>query len=205
MRRRCIVAFTAIFLGGCATTYAPTSVSPAVALARWHYQKHVVGRITRFTLDAQVGASGSFGMSGSLHWIQDGQSFQLHLSGPFDTDAITVTGTRAETIIRSASHTIKTTKPEAYLFRHFRWTLPIAGLRYWALGLPLPDTPAILRYNSNGTLRYLHQDGWTIQYQSYQNVGGYILPMRFRADAKHTEFRIDIYRWTAISPPATQK
>ena len=193
---------TGLLLGGCATTQLQPNVSPDVTLARWAHQKKMIRRINKFMLDAQVGANGSFGMSGSLRWVQDRQSFRLHFSGPFDTNAITVTGNPAETTIHRGSHTITTINPQTYLYRHFHWTLPIAALRYWVLGLPLPNTPAKVRYNGSGTLRTLRQDGWYIKYESYQNVAGYILPLKFRARANHTEVRMEIYRWAQISPPA---
>lgn len=205
MRRSCVVALAGILLGGCATTHIRPNVNPAVALARWHDQKRMVSRISQFALDAQIGASGSFGTSGSLRWVQKGQSFYFHFAGPFDTDAITINGTPTETTIHSASRTIRTSNPEAYLRQHLRWTLPIAGLRYWALGLPIPATSSSLRYSDTGTLRYLRQDGWTIRYQSYREVAGYVLPAQLRARTKDTEVRIDIYRWTAIKPPAPRR
>lgn len=204
MKRLCTIVLTAFLLGGCATTRLQTSVSPDVARTRWIHREKLIGRIKTFTLEAQVGASGNVGMSGTLRWTQNGRSFRLHLSGPFDTDAITVIRTPYETTIHQASHTIRTTDPQTYLFRHFHWTLPIAGLRYWIMGLPLPNVPADVRYNSNGTLRNLRQDGWTIKYRSYQNVAGYVLPLQLRAHKRHTEIRVEVYRWARINPPAPQ-
>jgi outer membrane lipoprotein LolB len=47
------------------------------------------------------------------------------------------------------------------------WRIPLAGLKYWALGTHSPLTIAMKDLDENGRVVAIRQDGWIISYLSY--------------------------------------
>lgn len=191
-------------LAGCANqpTARQGAASP-LAAQRWRTHESNLQHLRSFTLEARVAASGSYGVSGDLQWRQRGDHFTVHFSGPFGAGAVDISGTPGDVEIRTRDQRYHTTDPEAFLRRHYGWILPVSGLRYWVLGVPTPASAvAGVAYDDNGRAFKLLQDGWVIDYDSYQGGGGYALPQHFTMVAGKTEFRIIIDRWSDISPAA---
>lgn len=203
----------ALVLAGCATT-APSGVPYTQASSAlstlWHKHQAAVGSIIAFTLNARVATQGSFGITGDLRWHEQNGQFQIHFSGPFGAGAVEIAGDPYVVQIRSGDKRYVTSHPRAFLLKQFGWTLPLKGLRYWALGLPAPDRagtpPAKLTLDDRGRLRSLTQDGWTINYLSYQTTGqdeSYPLPHKLVMHGQTTEFRIVIDRWQGLATKRT--
>lgn len=191
-------------IAGCASqpSARPGAVS-TLAAQRWQIHKSHLQDLNSFSLEARVAASGSYGVSGDLRWRQRGDHFVVHFSGPFGVGAIDISGTPGDVEIRTRDQRYHTNDPETFLRRHYGWTLPVTGLRYWVLGVPTPATAtAGVAYDDNGRALKLLQDGWTIDYDDYQGGGGYALPRHFTMVAGKTEFRIIIDRWSNVSPAA---
>lgn len=202
-----------LLLAGCAT-HPPTGVTlaeaPPTLASSWQKHQAKISAITAFTLDARVAASGSFGVTGSLHWVEAGNRFRVHFSGPFGAGAVDIVGDPFVVRISSGKKRYITGSPEQFLLKHFGWTLPLRGLRYWALGLPAPATsgtpPASLSLNRAGQLRSLQQAGWIIDYASYQSAGpndAYTVPRKFtmhgqKTSGSSTEFRVVVDGWRGL-------
>ena len=73
--------------------------------------------------------------------------------------------------------------------------MPINGLRYWAVGQRIPDSPAKLVLDASGRLANLIQAGWKIRYRRYVPVKGFVLPSKIFMDHKDLDIRIVIDRW----------
>ncbi len=195
--------FVAALIGGCASQPTSSESTSTLAANRWHSHRSTLQNLQGFTLEARVAASGSYGVSGDLNWRQQGDHFSIHFSGPFGVGAIDIAGTPGDVEIRSRDQRYHTDDPESFLRRHYGWTLPVAGLRYWVLGVSSPATTAAgVSYDDNGRALKLLQDGWTITYDDYQGAGGYALPHHFIMVAGKTEFRIVIDRWSDLLPVA---
>lgn len=199
------LAGVALLLTGCATRELKPAVSPPVAAKHWRTRERLLQRITAYTIQGRVAASGSFGASGNLHWQQRGNRFRVQFSGPFGADAVSLSGTPGDVEIRTDGHREQTRAPETYLMRRYGWTLPLRGLRYWVLGLPEPGVRAVVHYDGDGRIRRLFQDGWLIQYKNYQSAAGYTLPWHFQMHTAGTLFRVVIDRWDDVSPAVAQK
>lgn len=203
-------ALVGAVLAGCATT-APVGVpyakAPSQLAARWHRHKAALDAISQFTLNGRVAAKGSFGLSGSLYWRQNGHHFRARFSGPFGAGAVDIAGDAYVVQIRSGKKRYVTSDPQSFLLKQFGWTLPLQGLRYWALGLPAPEAvgaaPAKLMLNPDGTLRSVSQSGWILDYLAYQSAGpnaAYRLPKTLVMHGSNTEFRVIIDRWGKLPP-----
>ncbi len=198
-------ALAAGLIAGCASQPATRiGANSTLAAQRWQIHENRLQSLDSFTLEARIAASGSYGASGDLRWRQRGDHFVVHFSGPFGSGAVDISGTPGDVEIRTGDQRYHTADPETFLRRHYGWTLPVAGLRYWVLGVPTPARPAAnVSYDHNGRALKLLQDGWVIDYDSYQGGDGYALPRHFTLVAGKTEFRIVIDRWSDIAPAAS--
>ena len=86
--------------------------------------------------------------------------------------------------------------PERDLRRRFGWQIPVASLRYWALGIPDPARPADTEFDESGMLTALSQGGWDVTIDQYRDGGGAPMPRRLAAMRDGTRVRLVIDRWT---------
>ncbi len=84
---------------------------------------------------------------------------------------------------------------ELELRQRYGWTIPVASLRYWALGIPDPATPAETVLNADGQLASLRQRDWRVAVSRYRDGGGQPMPGRLSAENADTRVRLVIDRW----------
>ncbi|TBR73603.1 MAG: outer membrane lipoprotein LolB [Nevskiaceae bacterium] len=200
-----------LLLGGCASIPRPgipAATAPTAVATAWQAHRARLSAIDAFTLDARIAASGNFGVTGSLHWVQHGDTFNVHFAGPLGAGVVDLIGNPGFVLIRSGDQQYATTDPEHFLLKQFGWTLPLQGLRYWALGLPAPErtTPGTssITLDDDGTLRTLRQGGWDIDYPQYQAVASHRLPRKITMQGSKTQLRIVADRWTlSAANPST--
>ncbi len=181
-------------LAGCATTVPPRKPGQPNEAA-WQARKAALGKLSRWTMDARAGSGGLFGWSGSLHWVQAGRHFDIRVAGPLGIGAVRIDGVPGSIRVHTAQGTYRTSHPERLLRQQLNITLPVSGLRFWALGLPKPGEPAQVRVDSRGLLRHMRQDGWTLTYSRYRKTQGHELPQRLTATQGSTRVRIAVERW----------
>jgi outer membrane lipoprotein LolB len=179
---------------GCAIAPAPATSASAQAWAQRHDE---MSRLEHWLLQARI-ASGRIGWSGNLHWRQSAGHFDIRVSGPLGSGVVQARGHLGEVEIRTARETVVTREPEALLQQSLGWSLPLERLRYWALGVPYPDTPATVIYDSVGRLQVLEQDGWRLEYAEYGFYQHYELPRRFTLDNGANHFRVVVDDWSEI-------
>lgn len=108
----------------------------------------------------------------SLCWQQMGEHYVINLYGPLGSGAVRLSKTDKPGIhyqdmrgeIRSYG------SAEKLLEKECGWRLPISGLEWWLRGLPRPEEAAIVVRDKAGLTTQIEQDGWTIEYLSYQSI-----------------------------------
>ena len=97
---------------------------------------------------------------------------------------------------------------ESLLFELTGWRLPVAGLQYWARGLPIPDIPYDARFDAQARLVQLTQAGWSLLYHDYASVGALDLPRKFELQTlangeRAIRLKIVIREWRPVqlAPP----
>ncbi|NKF23625.1 lipoprotein insertase outer membrane protein LolB [Solimonas marina] len=199
-------AVSLLALGACATLPKPDTVDAAQVAGKWQAHRTAVAAISSFQLNGRAGAGN--GIKADLRWRQyAGARFEARIAGPFGAGAVAISGTPHDVEIRTKDGTEQTTDPEGWMLQRAGWTFPIDGLRWWALGLPAPGTPAKTTFDAQGRLATLTQDGWTLQYLDYQEVGDLSLPHRFAATSAQIDLRLVVDQWqdieTSHNPPAS--
>ncbi|HEX2140068.1 MAG TPA: lipoprotein insertase outer membrane protein LolB, partial [Woeseiaceae bacterium] len=140
----------------------------------WETRRAVLSRIDDWEFKGRIGVSaGDEGFNANLSWQQQGNLFHAAVSGPLgigkvrmegDGDTVTVTDNDGKV------HRLEDADEE--LREMYGWTLPVASLRYWALGLPDPASPAATEFTGDGRLARLEQRDWTVRFSDYEEEAG---------------------------------
>ena len=166
-----------------------------VAVRNWNLS----GRIALYTQDSAWTAT--------VAWRQHGEDYDLRLSGPLGQGAAELRGGREGVIMRTADGGVYFAPDASSLIdRQFGWRVPVAGLRYWVLGVPDPAAPAHEALDGYGRLSRLQQSGWDIKFLGYTRAGGLELPDKIFLNDRHFHVRLVIDQWVlAPSAPAGTK
>jgi outer membrane lipoprotein LolB len=78
--------------------------------------------------------------------------------------------------------------------------LPVASVRYWALGVPDPQLEVQAVEIANQRLNSLQQQGWSIRYLDYAPVPGanFELPRRLQLESSQVQVRMFIDSWESL-------
>lgn len=172
---------------------------PKTAEDHWDVRSEQLQKIDRFLMQAR----GSYGrlvpVKTDLRWQQNADgSFDLRVAGPFGIGATTITGTPDNVQVRSRGNTYQSNNPEQWIQDKMGWTLPLAGLRFWILGMPSPHSDADIDLDREGRVLTLEQDGWTLNYTEYQKAGSHQLPRKFDVSNSDVKLKIVVDSWNDL-------
>jgi outer membrane lipoprotein LolB len=197
MRALRTLAAAALLLAGCSGGPVKPDLDRQAAQQAWTAHAAALTQINQFTLSGRL-ASGA-GVSGTLNWQQQADgSFNMHLSGPLGAGAMTINGTEKLVHVKTSKGEYSSADPQALIYRQTGWTLPIAGLRWWVLGLPSPRSASHVELDGAGRAMSIDQDGWHLAYSEYQEVDGRMLPRRFDATSGEARVKLVADRWTGL-------
>lgn len=188
-----------VMLAGCAT--APQL--PSSELNRlWQQQRLSLEQQNDWVLTARIaGSTEDDGWSGKLSWQQAGGNYQIHFQAPFGQGAVQLLGGPDQVQMRTSDgQMVVADDAESLLFQQLGWRLPLKGLRYWVLGLPMPVTaPAqlspVLVFDDVGLLASLQQSHWRVNYEAYHRVGELVLPKKVYLENHAVSLRLVIDDW----------
>ena len=85
--------------------------------------------------------------------------------------------------------------PDSELYYRYGWTIPVASLRYWALGIPDPEIPSESELDDQGRLSKLEQGSWAVAISRYRENAGQEMPRTLTATNPDTRVRMVIDKW----------
>jgi len=183
-----------VVLVGCAT-YKHGVDLPAIST--WEQRQDVLGGVREWTFRGRIAVkAGDEGFNGKLHWTQEREAFFATVGGPLGIGTVRIEGD-GRTVTLTDKNNDKTVllDAEAELFVRYGWTIPVARLRFWALGIPDPSMPAITTVDPAGRLLRLEQSGWVVEISEYREGGGTDMPRKLTASNANTRVRLVIGRW----------
>jgi len=209
--------FLTLFLAGCSV--APTRPVENAALA-WQAREARLQQITAWDIQGRlVLRSGDEGGQMSLHWRRDGENDVIDLSGPLGKRLLRLSQNPAGAELRDAEQKIfRAENAQVLLFNTTGWQVPLAGLHYWILGIPVPAAAERHSLDERGRLKSLSQWGWDIRLLDYARYNDEELPRRLSLRlspetatdgptdtdaARQTpalELRLSIAQWTLTTP-----
>ena len=81
------------------------------------------------------------------------------------------------------------------------WRLPLSGLQYWVLALPMPTAAIDVERDEYGRISILHQEGWSISYTRYATTAPDSLPQRLILQRDGLEIQLLIDEWEIPTQP----
>ncbi|MFK8051510.1 MAG: lipoprotein insertase outer membrane protein LolB [Woeseiaceae bacterium] len=196
MRRTLLGALTLLALAGCVTR----GVQELPLLENWDQRRDVLARLDVWSLRGRIGIkTPEDARSGSLSWDQDKRAFEADIDGPLGIGGVRLVGTpESVTLSGSKIETSTVGDPETELFRQTGLRVPLGGLRYWLLGVPIPDQQADIVFDDAGHAAVIRQAGWTIEYPEYRQWSVNDLPRRIVAQSGATRLTIVVRDWNIV-------
>lgn len=183
-----------IVLSGCATT-RPSVDLPEMTI--WEHRQAILGGITDWEFRGRIAIkAGDEGFNGKFSWTQTGNDFHATVGGPLGIGTVRIEGNhRSVTLTDKDGLTTLLTNPEDELYDRYGWTIPVASLRYWALGIPDPAAAATTEIDDAAHLISLEQGNWAVAISRYRESAGQLMPRTLTATSPHTRVRMVIDRW----------
>jgi outer membrane lipoprotein LolB len=172
-----LIGLTAL-VSGCATAPSPPPVeNPA---ATWEARQTQLRPITTWNIQGRMAMrTQEEGWQATLNWVREGERHRIDIIGPLGRGHLRLTRDNHGAELRDADqHSWRAENPELLLYRTTGWLVPLDGLNYWVLGLPLPDIAASQELDPQGRLKTLAQSGWDIRFLEYTRYGSLELPSK---------------------------
>ena len=183
-----------LVLGACATM--PKGIA-LPDLGSWDTRVEVLSRLEEWTFKGRIAVkAGDDGFNGKINWAQQGDAFNTTVGGPLGVGTVRIEGDgRGIVLTDKDGEETALVDAEFDLQMRYGWTIPVASLRYWALGIPDPGRPATTDFDDEGRLVRLQQNTWTVEIQRYQEGGGQPMPRILTATSPDTRVRMVIDHW----------
>ena len=191
--RACFLISLLLF-AGCATT------RPGVDLPEidsWETRRAVLGELREWQFKGRIAVkAGDEGFNGKFNWSQQSDTFSATVGGPMGIGTVRIEGD-GRSVVLTDKDGMQTVLNDAELDLRYRygWTIPVASLRYWALGVPDPTMSAVTEFDDEGRLSSLLQSNWTVEISSYREGGGQQMPRILTATNPDTRVRMVIDQW----------
>lgn len=198
-----LLAIGAALLAGCGTLleFFPTGRDTAEPEAARQTHADELSRLQSWSLLGTLAVRPASGDAArvTMQWRQSPDSYIVRFMGPLGVGLFEVEGsaTGVEARFPDGRRT-SAASPEALLEREIGWSVPLQGLRYWIVGVPVPDgAPSKVELDDRGRLARLEQAGWTVIYERYGALDGLPLPERIRFSNASVDATVIVRRWKA--------
>ncbi len=188
-----LLLFLTALISGCVTSKS----LELPELSDWETRQDILAGVDEFEFAGRIGVhAGDEGFNGQFWWRQDGVVFRVRISGPLGVGTVFINGDRREITVTDADGVVtELHDAEADLRQMYGWTIPVTSLRFWALGIPDPASPAETEFDDAGRLAKLHQRNWQVDITQYSEGAGQLLPRRLTAVNNDVKVRLVIDHW----------
>lgn len=135
------------------------------------------------------------GWNASFNWSQKQDNYDLSIFGPLGSNRISLVGSSQHATLITNQKTYESDNAEMLLQQQLGWYIPVDSIYYWIRGLPAPGSARHIVRNAQGQVAVLEQQGWHIEYQSYDQFNGLILPTLIELQNPRASIRIAIHQW----------
>lgn len=184
-----------VVVAGCAASRPLTNLPD---LSTWELRQEILSSVTDWSFKGRIAVkTGDEGSNGKLSWTQTGDRFNATVGGLLGIGAVKIAGDDRSIVVTDKDG-VKTrlTDPEAELYYRYGWTIPVASLRFWALGIPDPLQPAKTEFDDAGRLTHLEQSNWNVTISHYRESAGQQMPHKLTVTNPETRVRMVIDKWS---------
>lgn len=198
MMRRCLSLLFLLLAGCAATPVAPPLPPAADPQQAWHEHQRQLAAVDHWQLGGRIAIrTENEAWQASVDWQQQGESYVIQLVGPLGQGSLRLQGDGRLVSLSDGENTLVDEDAETLLQRQMGWRVPVAALRYWALGLPAPGA-AEQELDPAGLLARLRQSGWNIEFRDYTRRGELLLPGRLFINNHRAQVRLVVDRWEPL-------
>ena len=200
--RRVALLSLLLVLGSACSTLPPTT-HPAGLLESWRERQSVLTALEDWSLNGRVAVrAGEEGWNARLFWRQAAERYTIDIAAPFNVKTVRIEGDGERVQLRlPENEVVSASDPEALLYRETGVQIPVRGLRFWLVGVPIPlEAEERFQLDEAGRLQWLEQAGWRIDYLDYSRTGSIELPKKLVLSNTQTTVRLFIDRWE-VGPP----
>ena len=196
-----LLGCAAFLVSACASTPQVTPVADPQRV--WAERQAELARITGWTAIGHMAVQApDEGLSVSLSWTQQGDSYRVRVHGPLGSGAAELSGGPDGVVLReSGDRTWHAADPEQLMRERLGWSLPVTGLRYWILGRVEPGAALDgFKLDAAGRPEELRQSGWYVHFLDFGRFDGVLLPTRIYLHNPPLTARILVNRWELRRP-----
>jgi outer membrane lipoprotein LolB len=190
---RCVVLFLAVLAtAGCAGLPRPAPMP-----GEWEERAGRLAMVEQWSVRGRIAAkTETDAFNGSVVWTQADNFVSFNFRAPLGVGGFRLAGNDDHMMLYASNGEVwELAQPERELRERTGWSIPLAGLRFWMLGLPDPGSAANVEYGDRGFLRRLEQQGWSVSYDAYKQVQGEWLPHKLVVETTGVRLRLAVDRW----------
>jgi outer membrane lipoprotein LolB len=165
----------------------------------WRERQIELSAIKYWQLTGRLAVSnGEDAWNVNLEWQQRDEDYQIILNGPFGTGKVKLIGNADGVLLKDADdQTFYADTPEMLLYEQTGMYMPVAGLRYWVMGLASPAQKKKPKLDNLGRLAYLEEANWQVKFKRYTQVSGIDLPRKvfILKHANELDVRLVVDNW----------
>lgn len=199
--RTLLMLVSTLTLFACSTaSIKPDASAGAGELHVLHLKQ--LANISSFALQGRIGIqTNPKGFSGSLIWQHTNNHDEISLFSPLGSQLASISSTPTQiTLLDSSGKSYHAADAETLTQEVLGWRLPLKGLSDWALGRPRPAPIQHSAWNALGQLTHLQQDGWSIEFDHYQQHGAYALPGKIYLKSEQLNLKLLVEKWQTPPP-----
>jgi outer membrane lipoprotein LolB len=162
-------------------------------------QRALVDRLGKWKLEGRIAVrTTQDAWQANLVWEHDGKQDRLRVSGPLNQGMVSIVLQEDLIFINEGNGVERVSRdPDALLTEKLGFSVPLANLRYWILGVPAPfEESTAMELDPAGRLRHLRQSDWSLDFERYGYWDGISLPQKILI--RNSELRIKLFadEWT---------
>ena len=186
----------AVVLAGCRTAPPPKIIGPG-ADAPWPEQRAALEKLEVYSLTGRVAVAASGeGFSGTLRFQQQPHRSDLALDGPMGIGGVRVALDGDElSIATSGGAHLDGGAARAEMEKRLGFSLPLAELRWWLLGVPAPGDAGVDADAASGEIHAFEQQGWRVSIDARAPALGFSLPQRLTATREGARMKLLVEQW----------
>lgn len=193
--RTALLCWMAALLAACAEL--PLQAPPGADAERaWQTRRETLSALQDWSLAGRIAIQAEQeSWNAALRWTQQGVDYDISLSSPLGQNVAQLHGDALGVVLRTADGELSAQDGESLLYQSLGWRVPVAGLRYWVLGLPDPSASMAeedYELDAAGRLARLHQSGWDIEMRRYTDINGVELPDKLFLSRSTPDGLVDI-------------
>lgn len=191
-----VIGLLVLGVAGCASL-PPDPAAARLAEAAWVRHEARLRDLDRWEMSGRIAVSSAEeAWNAELYWSQAPEGYTIAVVAPLGGGAFRLHGDADNVRLETPDEALyEADSPEALMGEVLGLEMPVAGLRYWVLGVPRPGVPQQYELDGSGRLRKLEQESWRVEYLRYRDLGGWSLPEKLYMRNARFELRLVISDW----------